>query len=60
MQPLLTELPSTRRITRTHSTARNNRSFHLRSRRLNRTTEEMLREIATVLHYTKVCRALKG
>jgi len=60
MQPLLTELPSTRRITKTHSTAQTTRAFHLRSARLNKTTEEMLREIATVLHYTKVCRGLKG
>jgi len=56
MHPVLTELRPAHRITKTFSTAENTRTIHLHTNRTKANVVEMLREIATILHYTRVCR----
>ena len=58
MQPTLTALCPAPRLTRTFSTAQTTRITHFSADRQK--VEDMLREIATVLHYTRVCRELRS
>ncbi len=58
MHAVVAESCSARPITRTFSTARNTRTIHVHTNRPQRSVVEMLREIAAVLHYTRVCREL--
>jgi hypothetical protein len=59
MQPHLTDLCPSPRLTRTVSTAQSTRTIYFSDPRPRRSVEAMLREIATVLHYTRVCRDLR-